>query len=271
VNRNRRRAWVGPSLIGGCLAAGVLLTAGPLDAQAPAFEGAVTMRELYVVSAALSAAFVANPDSLTHLSLADLETLAAGAGAQVERAELTYYVSGSRLRSAPAGDSTASPEYLIADFAEGLYRVVDPAQGLIVEWRDRTAPDGDASGGDPSTLDPDIAGLGRSREINGFAADGWMLRYGTAIVEVSWLTAELDDLATTFAQLAVLSEELGSGGESRRSIQRLLDRGFPVRTVTADAGSGTLSAAEITAIERRALPADTFEAPAGYLTVTVER
>jgi hypothetical protein len=98
-----------------------------------------------------------------------------------------------------------------------------------------------------------------------------MLRYGTAIVEVSWLTAELDDLATTFAQLAVLSEELGSGGESRRSIQRLLDRGFPVRTVTADAGSGTLSAAEITAIERRALPADTFEAPAGYLTVTVER
>jgi hypothetical protein len=242
---------------------------GTLGAQA--FEGSVTMRELYLESAPLSATLVAEPDSLSHLSLADLQMLADSAGVPVERTELTYFVSGSRLRSVPPGDSSGTAEFVIADFAEGLYRVVDPAQMLIVEWRGRTAGDTTTIGGYALPDDPDISAIGQSREVNGFLCDGWVMRRGAAFVEASWLTAELDDLTRTFARLALLSEELSGSGESGRSILRLLDRGFPVRTVTADADAGLISAAEITAVERRALAADACDPPPGYLTVTVER
>ena len=245
--------------------------AGPGALRAQAFEGSVTMRELYLESAPLSAALVAEPDSLPHLSLADLQTMAASAGVPVERTELTYYVSGSRLRCVPAGDSSGTAEFLIADFAAGLYRVVDPAQTLIVEWRRRSAGDTTTIGGYALPDDPNISEIGQSREVNGLLCEGWVMRRGTAIVEASWLTAELDDLTRTFAHLALLSEELSGSGESGRSILQLLDRGFPVRTVTADADAGLISAAEITAVERRVLAADTFDPPPGYLTVTVER
>jgi hypothetical protein len=246
-------------------------TAAPGALGAQTFEGSVTMRELYLESAPLSAALVAQRGRLPHLTLADLQMLADTAGVPVERTELTYYVSGSRLRSVPAGDSSGTAEFLIADFAAGLYRVVDPAQTLIVEWRGHLAGDTTTIGGYALPDDPDISEIGQSREVNGFLCDGWVMRRGTAIVEASWLTAELDDLTRTFAHLALLSEELSGSGESGRSILRLLDRGFPVRTVTADADAGLISAAEISAVERRALAADAFDPPPGYLTVTVER
>jgi hypothetical protein len=229
------------------------------------------MRELSLESATLSAALVARPESLARLTLADLQMLADTAGVQVERTELTYYVSGSRLRSVPDSDSLETVQFLIADFAEGLYRVVDPAQKLIVEWRGRTPGDTAAIGAHARLEEADISRIGESREVNGFVCDGWVLRHGTAVVEVSWLTAELDDLTRAFGHLALLSEELSDGGASGRSMLRLLDRGFPVRTVTIDAEAGLISAAEITAVERRALAADAFDPPPGYLTVTVER
>lgn len=266
-----RRFVVTESGLPGCLTALVIAAVTPLALAAQAFEGTVTMRELSIESGLLGTALVERVDDLSRLSLAGLAAMADSAGVPVTRTEIMYYVSGSRLRSAAADDSPGMAEFLIADFAEGIYRVVDPAQGLIVEWRGRAAEDTVAPDDAIPAGEPDVAALDHTREVNGFRCRGWVLRYGAAIVEISWLTNALDDLTGTFRSLALLSEQLGSGGESGQSVRRLLDKGFPVLTLTADAELGVVSAAEIVAVERRALPAGTFDPPRDYLTVTVER
>lgn len=270
MNCTRRGADSAPVIACRWLVIPILLGASGMELRAQTFEGAVTMRELSVESASLATILAGQPDSLSRLSLLDLKALAEAVGDQAEAAELTYYLSGSRLRTVPQDDSTGAAEFLIADFAVGLYRVVDPDQRLIVEWRGRAAGD-DAAVGEATSVEPSITRIPGTRDVNGFVCNGWLLRYGTAIVEVSWLTDELADLAQAFARLALLSQELGTNGESDRSLSTLLARGFPIHTTTADAESGVVSAAEIVQVERRSLPADTFDPPADYVTVTVER
>jgi hypothetical protein len=258
------------SLLRMCRGVLLLLAAVAAGSTAQEFEGVVTMRELHAESAALSVALAGDPDSLTFLTLASIEDVARAEGAELETTELRYYISGARLRSAPLGLSGSEGEYLIIDFAAGLYRIVDPRQQLIVEWQGRTSEDTLTRANDDAAP-PSIVPLSERRDINGYPCRAYRVTHASPVVEVSWLTSELADLRVTFSRLAALSEELGSGDDAARSIDRLLQIGFPIRTVSVDTASGTVSGAEIVTVERRALEPATFDPPPGYMTVTVER
>ncbi len=257
-------------LVGTCSRMLLILAAPPAVLSAQEFEGVVTMRELYAESAALAAHLAGHSDSLTVLSLAAIEDRARAAGTTHETTEMRYYISGSRLRSAPLGPSESAGEYMIIDFAAGLYRIVDPRQNLIVEWKGRTSQD-TLPRTDHLTAPPDITPLTDQRDINGYPCRAYRVTHESGVVEVSWLTSELADLRGTFRRLAALSDELGSEDEAARSIDPLLELGFPIRTVSVDTTTGTVSGAEIVAVEPRGLEPATFDPPPGYMTVTVER
>ena len=271
--RPRPSAWPArgaPLLLCSQLRALMLLITAPAFLSAQEFEGVVTMRELFVESVALSAGLASHSDSLALVSLASIEDGARADGSTLETTEMRYYVSGSRLRSAPVGPSGAAGEYMIIDFAAGHYRIVDPKQNLIVEWQGRASVES-LPRSDEATGSPSIAPFSEQRDINGYPCRAYRVIHESGVIEVSWLTSELADLRGTFRRLAALSDDLDSGDDATRSIEPLLDLGFPIRTLSVDPRSGTVSGAEIVAVERRVLAPETFDPPPGYMTVTVER
>jgi hypothetical protein len=185
-----------------------------------------------------------------------------------EETSVTYYIKGGRLRSTSPTGPGAGPEYLIMDLDTGVYRIVQPTQGLVIEWNRRTAADGNADSA--SSLGNAVEPFEEGRVINGFRCTGYATDDSNGIVEVSWLTGDMPELTEAFTQLAELSRSLGASATASRRLDRFLQHGFPVLTLTFDRTDGMLTIAEVEHVERQPLEAAMFEPPPGFATVSVQ-
>ncbi len=252
VSRKIRACWVTVVLVVGLPDAGV----------AQAFEGMVTMRQVRLNSATVPAGVT--PLTFLRQASADLATLIASDSATPLR--VSYYMQPGRLRSTPPEAPGAGPEYLIMDFARGVYHIVQPTQGMVLEWTRRTQtdePDDTASLGNLRPLED-------ARNINGFACTAYAFDDGAGFVELSWVTGDAPELAHAFAELAALSQALGAHDGASRPFERLLRYGFPVLTMTLDTDQGVLTIAEVETVSEQSVDDAMFEPPKGFTTVTVQ-
>jgi hypothetical protein len=244
---------------------GVLLVCVAGSASAQAFEGVLTMRQARLDAAAAIPAG-ADPVAFLQQAAGDLEALLA-LDSTVEHTRVSYYLKAGKLRSTPPEAPGAGPEYLIMDLLSGVYRIVQPAQGIALEWTRRAAVD-DAGTTAPAT--DDLTPLEDERELNGFRCTGYVTGHGDELIELSWLTDDVPELTATFAELAVLSQSLGESDAASRPFERLRQYGFPVLTVTLDRREGVLTIAEVERVARQEVDDSMFATPPGFATVTIE-
>ncbi|KPK03113.1 MAG: hypothetical protein AMS20_11465 [Gemmatimonas sp. SG8_28] len=236
------------------------------------FEGVLTMREVRFEIDAVLARVGGSAEELLPQPLERLRETAEDAGAGLEELSLTYYLKGNKLRTSNDGSSGEDAGYMLLDFGTGLYQLVDPAQKLIVEWVADSVADGAIAEEEAATdLEIDIQPLDETRTINGFTCAGFRVVHEGGIVEITWLTDALQDLTGSFAQLADLSARFAEEGSTTRPLDRFLELGFPILTMTVDTDLGEFSAAEVLKAERRPLEDDLFTVPSGYLKVAMPR
>jgi len=243
----------------------------PASAASQQFEGVLTMRETSFEIDALLAKFGGSADAILRQSLADLRAEAAAADAGLEELTLTYYIKGNKLRTSNGG-SGPDEGYMILDFGSGSYQLVDPSQKMVIEWAADSADlraRADEEPGDEAAVD--VEPLNETRTINGFSCRGYRAEYEGGIVEITWLTESLQDLTRAFAELAALSQRFGDpeGGDQR--VDRFLEHGFPILTMTVDPELGQFSGAEVLAATRQAVSDTLFTVPAGYLRVAMPK
>ncbi len=240
----------------------------PDTGAAQHFEGVLTMREVRFQIDPMLETAGGSAEDLLQRSLEQVRAAAEAAGAGVEELSLSYYLKGNKLRTSTEAGSDEAEGYMLLDFGSGLYQLVDPAQKLIVEW---TA---DSSGGEvvaDESADPgaEIQALDETRTVNGFVCRGFRVVHEGGTVEITWLTDSLQDLKGAFAELVALSERFGDEGAASRPLDRVLELGFPVLTMTVDIERGEFSAAEVLKVEKKPLDDTLFAAPAGYLKVAM--
>jgi hypothetical protein len=243
----------------------------PASAASQQFEGVLTMRETSFEIDAVLPMFGGSADTLLHQSLADLRAEAAAANAGIEELTLTYYIKGNKLRTSNGG-SGPDDGYMILDFGSGSYQLVDPSQKLVIEWVADSAELRAIENEEPADEGAvDVEPLNETRTINGFSCRGYRAVYEGGLVEVTWLTETLQDLTTAFAELAALSQRFGDpeGGDQR--VDRFLEHGFPIVTMTVDPELGEFSGAEVLAATRQAVSDTLFTVPAGYLRVAMPK
>lgn len=254
----------------------VLTLVLPCSAVSQQFEGVLTMRETRFEIDAILPKFGGSPDSLLRRPLGDLRAAAEAADAGLEELTLMYYIKGNKLRTSNAGGSgsgSGSDEgYMILDFGTGSYQLVDPTQNMVIEWvadsAELSAVEGEDAATEPGA---DVRPLDETRTINGFACRGYRTLYEGGIVEVTWLTDTLRDLTAAFAELAALSQRFGDEGGRDGRVDRFLEHGFPILTMTVDPELGEFSAAEVMTATRQAVGDTLFTVPAGYLKVAMPK
>jgi hypothetical protein len=252
----------------------VLTLVLPCSAVSQQFEGVLTMRETRFEIDAILPKFGGSADSLLRRPLEDLRTAAEAADAGLEELTLTYYIKGNKLRTSNAGSSGpgADEGYMILDFGTGSYQLVDPTQNMVIEWVADSAEVSAVQSEDAATESgADVRPLDETRTINGFACRGYRTLYEGGIVEVTWLTDTLRDLTAAFAELAALSQRFGDEGGGDRRVDRFLEHGFPILTMTIDPELGEFSAAEVMKATRQAVGDTLFTVPAGYLKVAMPK
>ena len=232
------------------------------------FEGVLTMREVRFQIDPILAMGGGSAEDLLRLPLEQLRVSAEAADAGLEELSLTYYLKGNKLRTSNEGASGEDEGYMLLDFGTGLYQLVDPAQKLIVEWvADPSA--GGVTEEEATDVGVDIQPLDEARTINGFACRGFRVLHEGGMVEITWLTDALQDLKGAFAELAALSERFGEEGAASRPLDRFLELGFPILTMTVDTDLGEFSAAEVLRAEMKPVDDSLFAVPSGYLKVAM--
>jgi hypothetical protein len=194
-------------------------------------------------------------------------------GVEVADYTVTYYMKRSMLRSTAPGMGADTEGYVLVDYENGVYRLVQPDQRLYVEWA--TDPDEaqhlELEGEIPDEAsEARIEPLGESRVINGIRCSGYRSSDESGTVAVAWLTTDLEDLKASFVRLAQLSESMGDEEEDA-PVDRMLRYGFPVLTIALE-GDWELefSVAELVSIERSPLSDDLFEPPAGFTKISMQ-
>lgn len=124
-----------------------------------------------------------------------------------------------------------------------------------------------AAGETPGAEVPELKPNGKSETINGFKTEGYTYKQGEIEVEY-FLAKDFPDLGETLEQLQTFQE---SGVNNLAGAAVALDvrslPGFPVRTVVQSGGKTIVST--VKSVDRTALPADTFQMPAGYETMNL--
>jgi len=243
----------------------------PASAASQQFEGVLTMRETSFEIDAVLPKFGGAPDALLRQSLADLRAEAEAAKAGLQELTLTYYIKGNKLRTTNGG-SGPDEGYMILDFGTGSYQLVDPSQKMVIEWvADSADPRAIENEEQADEAAVDVEPLNETRTINGFSCQGYRAVYEGGVVEVTWLTQTLQDLTTAFAELAALSQRFGDPEGSDQRVDRFLEHGFPILTMTVDPELGEFSGAEVLAATRQAVSDTLFTVPAGYLRVAMPK
>lgn len=248
----------------------VLALALPSVGTGQQFEGVLTMREIRFEIDAVLATVGGDAEGLLQQPLEQLRAAAETAGAGLEELSLTYYIKGSKLRTSNEGGMGGEEGYMLLDFGTGRYQLVDPGQKLVVEWvADSLAAGGIEDEEAVADLEFDVQPLGESRTINGFACRGFRVVHEGGTVEITWLTDALMTLTGTFAQIAELSARFGDEESTSRPLDRFLELGFPILTMSVDPELGEFSAAEVLKAEQKPLDDSLFTVPSGYMKVAM--
>lgn len=248
----------------------VLALALPSVGTAQQFEGVLTMREVRFEIDAVLATVGGNAEDLLRQPLEQLRAAAEAAGAGLEELSLTYYIKGSKLRTSNEAGMGGEEGYMLLDFGTGRYQLVDPGQKLVVEWvADSIGADGIGDEELVGDLEIDVQPLDETRTINGFACRGFRVVHEGGTVEITWLTDTLRDLTGTFAQIAELSARFGDQESTSRPLDRFLELGFPILTMSVDTELGEFSAAEVLKAEQKPLDDSLFTVPSGYMKVAM--
>jgi len=111
--------------------------------------------------------------------------------------------------------------------------------------------------------------LGKTETILGYHCEGWMVEKEHETKEV-YGTSKLGDIYDGF--LKSLKRLKGGRMESMMNdfeVEMMKQKIFPLKSITTRDGNVT-STEEVTKIEKRSLPASTFEVPAGYKKQTMD-
>lgn len=247
-----------------------LTLAFPSTGLGQQFEGVLTMREVRFEIDAVLGSIGGDAEALLRQPLEQLRAVAEEAGAGLEEMSLTYYLKGNKLRTSNEGSMGEEEGYMLLDFGTGRYQLVDPAQKLVVEWVADSMPERAFADEDAGTdVEIDVRPLDETRTINGFVCRGYRVVHEGGTVEITWLTDALADLTGTFAQLAELSARFGDEGSTGRPLERFLELGFPILTMSVDTELGEFSAAEVLKAEQRPLDDGLFTVPSGYMKVAM--
>lgn len=234
------------------------------------FEGVLTMREVRFEIDAVLPQSGGNVEGLLRQPLEQLRATAEAAGAGFEEMTLTYYIKGNKLRTSNSGGSGEDEGYMILDFGTGLYQLIDPTQKLVIEWvADSAAARAAAEEQSIADAGVDIQPLGETRTVNGFACNGFRAVHEGGMIEITWLTDALQDLTGAFAELAALSARFGEEEGGSQPLNRFLEHGFPILTLTVDPEVGEFSAAEVLTVRRQPLEDSLFTVPGGYMKVAM--
>jgi hypothetical protein len=219
---------------------------------------------------------IEGPESLFAISIQDILQMP-----DVEAEDIVNYVKGSKFRSQPEGEGQP---YMIADVEAGVFRSVQPAEQMYVEWTKEDLqesmqdmmgqmPEGYEAEDDEGSA-PTVRPLGKTRSINGFRCEAYEVRTRDKLIW-AWVTEDHPDAMRAFERMAEGVKEMDPMAESENDPEDIyLQYGLPILTQEVGMWDGELSdqydIEEVVSIERESVPDSMFEVPAGFRKMTMQ-
>jgi len=276
--------------------AGLLLTA---PAAAMAFEGTLKLRTVSVDRSALNKTNGGKALDLDQTLALTPDKLLASKDLDAQDRESMVYVSGTKVRmDTPMERSKDS--FAIIDTEKSLTWFVVPSEKRYIEWSEDDAkamgekmaqvekmmkermdslpPEqraqvaamlknmkGGADGEAPPKVE--LKPFGKPQTINGMPSTGYQVKTGDETM-VGWVTQEQPDLSKLLRTVQERMEKMTPPSMRGRQSARtaLGEKGFPVMMQTVDPDHYRVE--EVTAVEKKAVPADMFVIPKDFTKTT---
>ncbi len=215
------------------IAAAIILQAGAVHAQ---FEGVVRMRAV---------------------TFADAESTVVSSSVYFKGQLFAAVIDSSDMTEGRGG------KFILRGDKKIMWIIVDQEKKYMeIPLADKGRP-ADAPPKSGETKSYTLTRSGKSRSIIGYKCEEWTADEGEGETASIWATAELgnmyEGIVKWFDEMSMESATDGTRWERELADRKL----FPLIVVRARDGEVT-ETEEVTAVERKNVPATTFEAPAGY-------
>ncbi len=206
----------------------------PTAAVAQQFEGTIITRSIYGNAYAIADATGTNPSEVLDVPIEQVIAARAEYPEDITVQEATMYVKGSLVRMEMPEEEMAGG-YAIMDMASGLFRMVQPAERVYVEWtveemQQMRAMAGATPYGEGEAPAPAATPrpLGITKVVNGVECAAYEIQTDDKRV-VGWLTKEHGDLLESFRFMAEQASMWDEEGEEELNADKLFsEHGFPM-------------------------------------------
>ncbi len=255
------------------------------------FEGTVTSRRISVKPAGIAKLVGGNKSDAEKILKMPADKILAAKDDSIEEKVSTVLISGSKVRV----DATDT-SFVLMDADSGILQIVNTKDRKVMEMTkaqmkaatdrvatmppgmkeqlDKLPPEKRAQveeafkkipGASAKQPEPRVRPLERSENIGGYKSNAFEVKSESETV-VGWITQDAKDLAKAFLTFASAEQSIRPGPKNARML--LAEKGLPMRMQTLTAGGYQLD--EITKIEPKAVSADQFKIPPGYIKTNTE-
>jgi len=229
-----------------------------------AFEGTLKLRTVSVDRSALNKTNGGKALDLDQTLALTPDKLLASKDLDAQDRESMVYVSGTKVRmDTPMERSKDS--FAIIDTEKSLTWFVVPSEQRAQVAAMLKNMKGGADGEAPPKVE--LKPFGKPQTINGMPSTGYQVKTGDETM-VGWVTQEQPDLSKLLRTVQERMEKMTPPSMRGRQSARtaLGEKGFPVMMQTVDPDHYRVE--EVTAVEKKAVPADMFVIPKDFTKTT---